>query len=251
MKTASDDLSANNLAQTVMALEIYRSTLSPAFYCFGAELRDGRPTERIIEERLSFPHKALEKHGTVFGFWPEGFAYKGEGARGQVGRVSLPPPIDDVFGLHQVPQDFLLRLLTHVNGKLALLKQQMQPQEKVEYTSPAHQELTSKAQMALEVYRRMIPPGVYRFYAEVSQGEYTGEIVEKRTDFDSRSKEREFGPVFGFWPWGDPAEQFAGNPVVRSVCDLPQIRNTELIKAPDRYLSALIRHLNRKTGLDA
>lgn len=84
MTTAPDDLSAKNLAQTVMALEIYRTTLSPAFYCFGTELRDGQPTDRIIEERLSFPHQALEKHGSMFGFWPEGFAYRGESAQGQV-----------------------------------------------------------------------------------------------------------------------------------------------------------------------
>ncbi len=102
--------------------------------------------------------------------------------------------------MHQAPQDFLLRLLTHVNGKLAFFKQQIQPQEAVECASPVHQELASKAQMALEVYRRMVPPGVYRFYAEMSQGEYTGEIVEEWKDFGSRSKDREFGPVFGFGP---------------------------------------------------
>ena len=39
--------------------------------------------------------------------------------------------------------------------------------------------------MALEVYRLMLPPGHYRFYAENVNRELTGRIVEEKKEIHS------------------------------------------------------------------
>ena len=82
-------------------------------------------------------------------------------------------------------------------------------------------------------------------------GKATGRIIEEREDYRSELLDREHGGVgFGFWPWGNLAEEFADNPLLSNLCSIPQIIEADdLVRAPDSFLEALTRHLARKTGL--
>jgi hypothetical protein len=98
----------------------------------------------------------------------------------------------------------------------------------------------------------MLPPGHYRFYAEMVDGELTGRIIEEKKEihFPCKVPEMERGVLFGFWPWGLVADQFADNPALQQRCDFPQIVEiSRLSRAPDDFLEILTQHVNQKTGL--
>lgn len=111
------------VAQAKMAMEVYRRTVAPGVYLFLSEVREGKLTGRIIEERNDFPDPADQlkyEHGTAFSFWPWGVGadlVAGSPAPGQSPKVPL---ITSVAKLHLAPDHFLEMLAQHVNQKTGL-----------------------------------------------------------------------------------------------------------------------------------
>lgn len=238
------------LADLGMSLEVYRDSLSPGFYCFGTEVRNRKPTGRILEFMVPLGTPGYEQPSKVdFGFWPGGFTQAEDGA--QV-TITTPPPIGSVFELSKAHEGFLILLLQHVTETLTLHRQRPERSGGPWGTPPPNPELVAQAIMAMEVYSRMVKPGCYRFYTERAEGEMTGRIIEERRDFPNMAQEEECGgKAFQFWPWGHLVEDYADNPTLKGMCDLPQIFEiAELNQAPDGFLEGLARHENKKTGLN-
>ena len=115
-------------------------------------------------------------------------------------------------------------LLQHVNETLKLLKQWTERSGSPWGTPPPNPELGAQAIMAMEVYSRAVKPGCYRFYAERVEEELTGRIIEERRDFPTKAQEEECdGKAFHFWPWDHMLDDYADNPVLKRICDLPQL----------------------------
>jgi hypothetical protein len=252
--------STNRLAaEAATALEAYRLVLTPAAYCFASEMQDGKPTERILEVRMPLAGAAQEReYGVVFGFWPDGFSLDKSKAHGAGDPSCTPPPIAGVAHLHKAPASFLTILTRHVQDKMVQLAQEVLDKERASSARnrpsgrPDSQQLVAEAAMALEVYRRMLPAGHYRFYAEMMDGEPTGRIIEEQKEirFPCAVPKTERGVLFGFWPWGFPAELLAGVPALAGPGDFPQIVEVaRLSRAPDHFLELLAQHVNDKTGL--
>ena len=241
------------LADLAMSLEVYRVNLSPGFYCFGTQVRNGKSTGKILEFMVPLDTPGYQQPSKVdFGFWPGGFAPAEDGPQGAQVEITFPPPIGSVFELSKAAEGFLILLLQHVNETLTLLGQRAARSGGPWGTPPPNPELVAQAIMAMEVYSRTVKPGCYRFYAERAEGEMTGRIIEERREFPNKAQEEECdGRAFYFWPWGHLVEDFADNPVLKGMSDLPQIFEiADLNQAPDSFLESLAQHVNKKTGLN-
>lgn len=247
------------IKEATTALEAYRLVLTPAAYCFASELQNGKPTGKILEVKMPLAGAAQgKKFGVIFGFWPDGFTVDQSSVPSTSAPGCAPPPIEEVSQLHKASATFLSILTQHVQAKMVLLAQEFGSRERVSSARnrpsgrPDSQQLVAEASMALEVYRRLLPTGHYRFYAEMVDGELTGRIIEEQREirFPCEVPETERGVLFGFWPWGFPAELFAGVPALQGPDDFPQVVEvSRLSRAPDRFLELLAQHVNGKTGL--
>ena len=244
------------VARLTTTLEVYRLTLAPGAYCFGAKLLDGKPTGGIVMEMVPLTGRQ-RLFGAVFGFWPEGFAAQRSSGQTLDDVLRAPPPLEEVSQLHRAPERFLEQLMAFVSEKVVLETKKFElnqaKRRPVDPSSPPpdSQRLLAEATCALEVYRRMLPPGHYRFYAEMADAEPAGIIEEKKKIvFPGPAPEAKMPVLFGFWPYGRAEEQFAAHPALKQVCDFPQVVEiSRLSRAPDRFLELLTRHVNQKTGL--
>lgn len=106
--------------------------------------------------------------------------------------------------------------------------------------------LLGEVSLALETYRRLLPPGIYFFAAEIQDGKPTGKIIEEREDYQ-RKEEESSGVTFGFYPLGFIPEELRQRPVPEWLYKYPFIaRVTDLSQAPESFIEALTHHLNRK-----
>ena len=239
------------LAEATAALEAYRPTLTPGVYCFASVMQNGKPTRSITMRRVLFASREQdEETGVLFCFWPLGFTKAQAKAKNARDFLFAPPPIQGVRDLHKTPDLFLSCLAQFVHDQLVTQTWQRTEAEAGSGTSAAQnsQRLLAEATMVLEVYRRMLPPGHYRFYAESADGDATGRIREEKREisFPDQAPKTEHGVLFGFWPWGVASPEFTSMEY-----DFPQILEIpKLTLAPDRFLELLTRHVNRKTGLD-
>ena len=108
--------------------------------------------------------------------------------------------------------------------------------------------------MTLEVYRRTVEPGMYRFGSEVLDGKLTGRIIEERQVFFDHAEQQKYplGMAFGFWPLGFGADQPVGSPVPGQRPKAPPMQCVaKQYLAPDSFLAILAQHVNQKTGLNS
>lgn len=110
------------------------------------------------------------------------------------------------------------------------------------------QNLLAEVTMALESYRRMVPPGLYNFAPEVKDGEPTGRIVEAREDISSPVEQDKQEVHFGFWPLGFVPKEAArreGAPQwLKKYPVIPTV--AKLDRAPAVFLQQLARHVNER-----
>ena len=104
-----------------------------------------------------------------------------------------------------------------------------------------------EVRLALETYRRLLPPGIYFFAAEIKDGRPTGKIIEEREDYQNQEQMESSGVTFGFYPLGFVPEELRQRPVPEWLYKYPFIaRVMDLCQAPESYIEALTRHVNRK-----
>ena len=113
------------LEEVTTVMQQYRATLSPGNYVFTPELRLGKMTGKIIEERSDHPdgHLCPAEPGVTFGFHPLGLApacLKGAPPSWLSGYPYLP----GIEKLTEAPQIFLELLKLHVEERLQCKKQQ-------------------------------------------------------------------------------------------------------------------------------
>ena len=107
------------LEEVKTVMQQYRATLAPGVYVFIPELRLGKMTGRIIEERSDHPDGSVHpaEPGVTFGFHPLGLApasLKGAPPSWLSGYPFLP----GLEKLAEAPQIFLELLKRHVEGRL-------------------------------------------------------------------------------------------------------------------------------------
>lgn len=101
--------------------------------------------------------------------------------------------------------------------------------------------------LALETYRRLLPPGIYYFAAEIQDGKPTGKIIEEREDYQNKEHMERYGVTFGFYPQGFIPEDLKQRPVPEWIDKyLFFARVTDLSQAPESFVAALSRHVNCK-----
>lgn len=108
-------------------------------------------------------------------------------------------------------------------------------------------QLLGEVSLALETYRRLLPPGIYYFAPEIQDGEPTGKIIEEREDYQRKEHMETFGVTFGFYPQGFVPENIKQRPVTEWLNKYPFIeRVMDLSQAPESFIEALTSHVNRK-----
>lgn len=108
-------------------------------------------------------------------------------------------------------------------------------------------QLFGEVSLALETYRRLLPPGIYFFAPEIKDGKPTGKIIEEREDYQSKEQAENPGVTFGFYPQGFIAEELRQRPVMEWLYKYPFIaRVMDLHQAPESFLEALSHHVDRK-----
>ncbi len=107
--------------------------------------------------------------------------------------------------------------------------------------------LLGEVSLALETYRRLLPPGIYFFAPEILDGNPTGRIIEEREDYQSKEQAENFGVTFGFYPKGFIPEELKQRPVMEWLYEYPFIaRVMDLHQAPESFIEGLTRHVNLK-----